>query len=714
MSYLNPLLLLGALGVALPILAHLLNRYQVKHTKWAAMQFLNRNVRIRSRQLRLRDIVLLILRCLALALIVFAIARPATTTSDGFLASLGEKRAGVIIAVDASFSMQHSDGTQTRFERALEKVEAIKDGMRPGDLVTLVLLGSKHRVVLRSVAFDPDEFAEILDALEPTDESLDIESIPRLLRELAAGTKAPQKEIYLVTDMQEQDWQSRSAWLRESFKDLATHASVHVVPVEGGIENLAITGLELMSGVLRKGTSARYRATVHNSGATVAKQVRVSGRVNNITADVKVIPAIAPGASESVSLYMPFSNAGPVRIAAELSEDSLTADNLRRAVAVIRDRVSVLCVEGSSGGPGGLVAAALRARGDSKDEDDLEVHSVAWVDLPGQDLRSFDVVVLADVPDISTEHAAALDSYVREGNGLIWFGGDTVKSDVWNERSGLTGTPLLPAVIDEQVRTSDAMGIGRPLDPSMTDHPVCRPLLSLPEDLLSEARFRILLRVRPSSRGMAVLSLAGSDSPVLLEHSLGRGHVFMFTTSAGPEWNNMAVTPVFPMLLQQMVTYLTARKFETSRTVGDSLSLSYVDQPDATDAVFDTPGGETITVPVRDYRNQYVALLDGAREAGFYLARGSVQAAGMPVAVNVDTRESTVKGLAAEELSAILEGTEVNIVRSRDGLLAVAEETRTSHSLWRIFMIAGLAFLVLECLLAEWLCGRAARRTAGA
>ncbi len=712
MTFMNPWLLFGALGIGLPILAHLLNRYQVKRTDWAAMRFLNRTVRVRSRQVRLRDLLLLLLRCLAVLLLAFAISKPVMKDAEGFGSRFGERRAGVIIALDVSCSMQHSDGAATRFARAIEKVEAIKAGIRPGDPVTLVLLGSEHRVVARNVAFDPDEFDEMLDSLEATDESLDIDSLPRRLKDLAADMKAPQKEIYIVSDMQEQDWKPRSAWVHDSFKDIAKHASVFVVPVEGGSENLAITGLELMSGVLRKGTSARYRATVRNCGATVAQQVRVSGRVNNIIADVKIIPSIAPGTSESVSLFLPFRDAGPVRIAAELSEDPLAADNVRRVVAVIRDRVFVLCVEGSSGdggAPGGLIAAALRARGNSKGQDDLDVQSVAWVDLPGQDLAKFDVVVLANVPDITVEQAGALEEYVREGNGLIWFGGDYVKADVWNKRSALEGTPLLPAVIEEQMRTSDAMGIGRPLDPSMTDHPVCRPLFSLAGDLLSETRFRILLRVRPSATGMKVLTLAGSDAPVLLEHSLGRGHVFMFTTSAGPAWNNMAVTPVFPMLLQQMVTYLTAREFETSRTVGDSLSLSYVDQPDASDAVFDTPAGETITVPVRDYRNQYVAILDGAREAGFYLARVSVQAPGMPIAVNVDTRESAVKSMSSEDVFQSLKGTGVKIVRSKEGLLTVAEETRTSRSLWRIFMMAGLAFFVLEGLFAEWLFGRAAR-----
>ncbi len=711
MSFMSPWLLLGALGIALPILAHLLNRYQVKRTDWAAMQFLNRTVRVRSRQLRLRDLLLLALRCLALILVVLAIARPSISKPESALASgLGERRAGVIIALDASYSMQHSDGTRTRFERAIEKVEAIAGTIRRGDPVCLVLLAGEHRVVAHNTAFDPEGFGELLSRQRQTAESLDLDSVPKRLKELADGMEAPQKEVHIVTDLQEQDWRQPSLWLRDSFEDLARSASVFVVPIEGEPENLAITELELVSGVLRKGTVARYRATVRNAGLTVARDVRVSGLVNSISVDVKTIPSIAPGTSETVSLFIPFRDPGPVRITAELGEDALLVDNLRRAVVVIRDRVSVLCVDGSPGGgdsSGGLIAAALHARGNARGQDDLEVQTVSWIDLPSQDLKNFDVVIIADVPDITVEQARAFEEYVRAGKGLIWFAGDYVKADVWNERSALEKTPLLPAVIGETMGTSDAMGVGCPLDPTISDHPVCRPLLSLPEDLLSETRFHRLLRVKPSATSLKVLSLAGSDTPVLLEHAMGRGHVFMFTTSAGPAWNNMAVTPVFPMLLQQMVTYLTAREFETPRLVGDSLSLSYVDQPDATDAVFDTPSGDTFRVPVREYRNQYVAVLETAREAGFYLARVSLQAAGLPVAVNVDTRESTVKCLSIPDAARSLDGTGVRVIRSESDLLAGIEETRTTRSLWFALILAGLAFLVVEGLLAEWLFKRA-------
>ena len=709
MTFMNPWLLLGALGIGLPILAHLLNRYQVKRTDWAAMRFLNRTVRVRSRQIRLRDILLLLLRCLAVLVLAFAISKPVMKEAGGFASRFGERRAGVIIALDVSCSMQHSDGSATRFARAIEKVETIAGEIHPGDPVCLVLLGAEHRVIVRNMAFDPERFEAILHAQKATPESLDLDSVPRRLKELVEGMEAPQKEIYIVTDMQEQDWKNRSAWLRGVFEDLGLIAGICIVPVTGGPDNLAITSLELVSGVLRKGTVARYRATVRNCGEGPVANVRVKGLVNNINVDTKTIGEIAAGASETVSLFVPFQNPGPARITARLDTDSLPVDNSRRAVAIIRDRVSVLCVEGSSDGAnksGGLIAAALRARGNGSGQEDFTVQSAPWVSLPAQDLNSFDVVILADVPDITPDQARRFEEYVRGGNGLIWFAGDNMKAAVWNQRSTLKGTPLLPAVIEQTVKTSDAMGVGGALDPIMPDHPVCRPLLSLPEDLLSEARFLKLLQVKPSPTSVTVLSLAGSARPVLIEHAIGRGHVFMFTTSAGPAWNNMAVTPVFPMILQQMVTYLTAREFEKPRMIGDSLSLSYVDQPDASDAVFDTPSGQTITVSVREYRNQYMALLEHAGEDGFYMARVSVQAPGMPVAVNVDTRESNVKCLPASETVSSFEGTGIMVAHLDQDLLSAIEQTRTGRSFWAVFMLAGLLFFVVEGLFADRLLKR--------
>ena len=114
-------------------------------------------------------------------------------------------------------------------------------------------------------------------------------------------------------------------------------------------DNLSVTGLDLVSGTLRNGAVARYRATVHNFGQTPVADVEVRCRVEGVQIDSKRIAMIPPGTSQTVSLFVPFYNAGPTRITAEISEDKLTADNVRHVVAVVRDTVAVLCIDGSGG-----------------------------------------------------------------------------------------------------------------------------------------------------------------------------------------------------------------------------------------------------------------------------------------------------------------------------------------------------------------------------
>ncbi|MEM6505487.1 MAG: BatA domain-containing protein [Planctomycetota bacterium] len=699
MTFLNPLLLLGALGIALPILAHLINRQQVKRTDWAAMQFLNTKVRVRSRQIRLRDLLLLAMRCLAILLLVFALARPATdSTSWSWMP--GEERAGVVIALDGSYSMSQNDGEQTRFERAIEQIGVIREHLKPGDPVTLVLLGEEHDVALRNIAYNPDRFDEVLQQQAVLDETLDLDSVPKFLETLAVDLDAQQKEVYILTDTQARDWNSGSITFQDALKQLSSEARVFVVPVTGSDANLAVTGLELVSGTLRKGSVARYQATVHNFGTRPVSDIEVRCRVEGVQIDRKRIPVIEPGTSETVSLFVPFYNAGSTRITAEISGDSVETDNTRRVVAVVRERVKVVCIDGSASEATRLLASALKARADGAEDEDYEVETFQWPNFPIGGLDDIDVMLLADVPKITEEQAEQVEAFVRRGNGLIWFAGENVKASEWNALAD-KGVTLLPASLGIITDSRDGQGVGTPLDQAFLDHSVCRPLRALPEDLLSETRFLQRIDVEPKPTSFSVLNLAGSTAPLLLEQSLGRGHVFMFTSSAHTAWNNMAQTPVFPMLLQQLVTHLAGRAFESPRLVGDALMLSYTDAPDATDAVFDSPSEQSITVPVREHRDEYVALLEQSDEAGFYLARMSVQAPGMPIAVNVDTRESDVSSSSSSELIAGLEGTGVTVSATQADLTADIATARTGRSSWRYFMIVALVLLVSESLLAD-------------
>ena len=704
MSFLNPWLLMGVAGVALPIIAHMLNNHRYQKTDWAAMQFLNRSVRVRSSEIRIRDLLLMLIRCLAVLLLILAFTKPALTDDDNFSFIPGEEDTAVIIALDVSFSMQHSDGTSTRLERAYEKIDEIASHIAPGSTVSLILLADDHRVVVRNMIYQKEAFAAIVREQIPQHESINIDTIPKRLKELCDDAEALQKEVYIVTDLQAKDWKNTSPWLRNAFKDLSNDATVFMVPVEGQSDNVAITRFELVSGVLRKNTTARYRATVHNYNSQAVTDVRIKCLVNNVSVDMKTIRSIPANASETVSLFVPFNNSGSLRITAALDKDALEIDDQRRIVSNVRDKVSVLSVEGSSDSAGAstsFLSKALNAHDSDTAKKDLIIRSVPWVALPTMNLDDYDVIIISDVPSVTEDLIEKLNVYVRKGNGLIWFAGKNVKLPIWNKQSEKCQPPLLPASIVQADEISNDQGAGIALDTVLPDHAVCRPLKSLPEDLLSESRFNTILNIKPHPGSQVILKLAGSNTPVLIEQSLGRGHVFMFTSSADPSWNNLALTPAFPMLIQQAITYMTGREFEKPRTVGDSLSLIYDDRPDVNDAVFNTPSGETLKVPVREYRNQFVAMLDQSKESGFYTAQVSLQAPAMPIAVNVDTSESSVGSLPAELARKSLDGSHVILASSNAELQSHIDDSRSNRVLWRYLLILGFVLLILESLLAH-------------
>ena len=76
MLFLNTILLLGALGISIPIIIHLLNRRSSRVVDWGAMNFLLESLAIRNRRIQLEEALLMAARCLLVGLLALALARP--------------------------------------------------------------------------------------------------------------------------------------------------------------------------------------------------------------------------------------------------------------------------------------------------------------------------------------------------------------------------------------------------------------------------------------------------------------------------------------------------------------------------------------------------------------------------------------------------------------------------------------------------------------
>ncbi|MCH2330680.1 MAG: BatA domain-containing protein, partial [Roseibacillus sp.] len=410
--------LIGALGVAVPIIIHLLYRKHRRQTDWAAMELLRKALVTRSGQVKIEDLVILILRCLALALLALALMR-ITLDSNSVI---GEERIGMVVAIDASYSMNHGE-VSSRFKSAVTQAgDILKETAKEGDPVSIVLMSSRPEVLLRSARYDPAQVKTILDELDVAGpNSLNLETNIELLDELVAELKTPGKEVFLITDSQEMDWAELPPAAQESLENLQENANVFVIPaVNEGEDNLAIEDLTYTWGSLRKSGEARFTALVRNTGRSNAEGATLEFFVDDTLPKRLAVGSLGAGESRPLEFTTQFEKAGDVHLRAELSNDDLADDNVRHAIARIRPGIRVLLLEGDSENTavnlgGGYYAKVALSPRDSDEDEGVTVNEIDPADFGLEKLNDYDVVAMNNVLTVSPTTAKRLKRFVTEG-----------------------------------------------------------------------------------------------------------------------------------------------------------------------------------------------------------------------------------------------------------------------------------------------------------
>ena len=118
LPFLAPMMLLGLIGLAIPIIIHLLNRRRFNVVDWGAMQFLQISEATR-RRIMVEELLLMLLRMGLIALFVMALALPFVPNKT--LASMvGGGDRDVVIIFDGSYSMGFKDQGKSAHDSAKE------------------------------------------------------------------------------------------------------------------------------------------------------------------------------------------------------------------------------------------------------------------------------------------------------------------------------------------------------------------------------------------------------------------------------------------------------------------------------------------------------------------------------------------------------------------------------------------------------------------
>ncbi len=249
MNFIQPWILLALPLVTVPIIIHLVNQRRFQTVPWAAMMFLLQASRMSSGYTKLRQWLILLMRALAVACLVFFTSRP---LASGLIGLLGSRSSEVaIVLLDRSPSMQETrTGTGiTKLQSALTQLSS-----------TLKTLGVQRVVVFDSARDKPFEF-ESPEAMvsDPSLVANGITSdVPGMLERALIYIKNNRfgnVNVWICSDMRESDWRSRDGrWAadREGFIGLTQEVRFQVLDL--GAASNENRSIRILSAKRVKGT----------------------------------------------------------------------------------------------------------------------------------------------------------------------------------------------------------------------------------------------------------------------------------------------------------------------------------------------------------------------------------------------------------------------------------------------------------------------------
>lgn len=728
MSFLFPSLLwIGLPLVAVPLLIHLINLRRQQRVRWAAMQFLLESQRRNKRWILLKQLLLLLTRTAVIAILVLMLAH--LFVRNQWLSLLGTGTTHHIVLVDDSYSMSDRWDNTSAMAEAKRAVQAFVDqahGQSDRQLVTLLRFSEAAQL---SAGGQPQVFAErIDDALRSRLESLlagwevsETDTGPadalRAVRRLPLASDDATLIVYLVSDFRARQFAAATE-VRELLGELAEEvAQIHLVRcVREARPNLAITALEPESGVRAAGVEMWMRVTVANYGDTPESGVTVQ-----IEQDGDALPAlplddIPPRDELTHKFLVQFAGTGAHWLTASLGADAVDVDNRRHFAVDLPAARPVLIIDGSRDGRGGRqLSLALAPGGAARTGWQPHIKPASFL-ATTERLNDQAAVVLLDVPRLAADELAALEEYVRSGGGAAFFVGSDTDRGFYNDRLYRNGEGLFPLPLRLPTQLFDRRGEPTP-DVAVTDHTMFRVLAGRRNDFLPLLMIDYYYAVPddwspPEDGSTRVIASLRNNAPLVVERRFGEGRVVAHLTRLSNsethlgQWSNWGVSPAFPVLANELASYLAAtRRDDQLYTVGDDLVVSVFDGQYEPAFRFVLPGdGPTrpeIAVDATHADGQLTARLPNVAASGVYevrLTRTQGEPERRTFAFNVPTGEGDLALVHRDDLTRQLAGVDFRLHDASD--LALSEQQLAGVQLSDALLGALIVFLLIEQLLA--------------
>ncbi len=682
MEFIHPYWLFGLLAIAIPIIIHLFNFRRYRKYYFTNLKFLKSIKKETKKQSRLRHLLILLARILAIVSLVLAFARPYFPGPQGLQKT---DVAMISIYLDNSMSMQASISGHMLLHDAITKAEGVVDAYGPSDRFQLISndFEGKHQQF-----YNKDEFLKLLNEIQISASMKMLSDVFQRQQALAPEGIEDKLHFYIISDFQ------RSSMDFEALgKD--TSKLVFLMPLmDTGYGNVYIDSCWFSTPFNHLNQHQDLYVSLMNASGTDLEKIPIRLIING---SQRAIAAFDIQSGSKAEVKLPFTNreAGFQSGLLSIDDYPITWDDRMFLSWFVKDIIPVLAIYEDS--PGFYLSTLF------SNDSVFNFKAVELRKLDYSIFSKFDMIVLDNINRISTGLAAELHRYVGSGGSLLLIPGiDAELISINTFLAQMNSGQLMP------FDTSGLLVTG-----INTTHEIFNDVFeSIPEKIdLPAVLGHFPLRNYRNTYSDVILDLQNADPLISVSRSR-KGKFYLITSPSGDEYGNLVRHALWVPLMYRMAM-LSRPQERLFYTMGEEnmISIDRINIAGDQNLLVKLSGSDFEFIPGQRSSAETTGLFfyDQIREAGIYeLIVSGKQLIGF--AFNYNRKESDPEIISPDELTAYVSALNMDNIfildASEKPVKQLITEFNKGVELWKIFIWLALFLLLIEIILLRIPWGR--------
>lgn len=678
MEFVHPEFLWLMFLLLIPIIIHLFHFRRHKTLFFPSLKFLKYVQQEQKSTQKLKHLLVLFSRLLAMAFLIICFAQP-------FIGTLKSNSAGksvLAIYIDNSFSMTAKGTEGELLSEAKELTRRLLKDVEPEThilLATNKLDGIEQRLITKVEALD------YLEKIESTPIRRNLQEVLNwqkefIDRENQENVNLAVRQYVFLSDFQKNQFETKNLKVDKK----AFYYPIQITPQE--ISNLLIDSVWFASPIHKKGEPNDFFVQVKNLSENDIVNAELSMQAGS---QKRTLFIDIPAQKSAVANFQITNNqSGLVEGKVSVNDKQLFWDDDFYFSYNVASSAGVLILNGDDASPSVNRVYAI--------ESFYKVKSISDLSFTREELKGTDLIVLNGLNELSSGLASELVEFKNQGGSIFIFPGPKINSNDYGNFLNDLGLPTLSGVARE----------GTKIDKVEYKDPFFKNVFEKENSSLNLPSV-IKFYTAPSFRQSTIFPLITlrNGSPLLLRTNES---VYLYTSSLNAEFGNFTENALFPTVLLRAGEF-SKRNLPLYATIGKENKLKlYEELTDETPLKLVNKVFEYI--PVISKNGLAVNISISGPEAieklksGNYVIKTDSPING--IALNYDRSESEMIYTTKADVESNLmeQGVKnINFNSVENGQSVTMVDLQKPKEYWRLFLVLAILFVICEmALLRFW------------